>query len=240
MTGSASGCGIGTARAGDGGRRRGRSHRAAATVTIALTLALAACGGGPVSPGSSAGPTSGAGASAGEPSGGVPEPSAATSSAAVAATSAPPAVAVDPTLLRVLPASVGGLAVTESPEGEAAAEKDASLPTVASAIASGLAIDTATGDFVYAVVVRLLPDAMDDTRFRDWRDSYDEGACSQADGVTGHAETTIGGRTVYIATCGGGVRTYHAWIAGSGLLVSASAVGDERRLGEKLMEALTP
>jgi hypothetical protein len=92
---------------------------------------------------------------------------------------------------------------------------------------------------VYAVVVRLLPDAMDETAFRDWRDSFDEGACSLADGVAGHAETETGGRTVYIGTCTGGLRTYHVWLEDRGVLISASAVG-ERRLGEHLVENLRP
>lgn len=165
--------------------------------------------------------------------------------AAISPSDAPPSstpvpVAIDPALLHTLPSAVDGLPVVESPEGEAAAEKDAALPKVASAVASGLAIDATSGDFVYAVVVRLRQGAMDDATFRDWRDSYDEGACSQADGVDAHAETTIAGRTVFIATCGGGVRTYHVWIPGSQLLVSASAVGDDRRLGEKLVQALRP
>lgn len=161
-------------------------------------------------------------------------------STAAPPTATPVPVAVDAGLLDVLPVAVDGLPVVESPEGEAAAEKDTALPKVASAVASGLAIDASSGDFVYAVVVRLRQGAMDDATFRDWRDSYDEGACSQANGVDAHAETTIAGRTVYIATCGGGVRTYHVWIASSQLLVSASAVGDDRRLGEKLVQALRP
>lgn len=148
-------------------------------------------------------------------------------------------VEIDPSLLEILPATVDGLAVDESPEGEAAALGDPLLDDVASALAAGLAIEPATGDFVYAVVVRLLPDAMDGQVFRDWRDSFDEGACSQADGVSGHAETQIGGRTVYIATCVGGLRTYHVWIEEDAVLISASAVG-ERRLGELLIENLRP
>ena len=115
----------------------------------------------------------------------------------------------------------------------------ATLADVAVAVASALAIDPPTGEFVYAVVVRLKPGAFDGAVFRDWRDSFDEGACSQADGIQGHAETEIGGRTVYIATCVGGLRTYHVWLEDDGVLVSASAVG-ERRLGEHLVEHLRP
>ena len=148
-------------------------------------------------------------------------------------------VVIDPALLEILPASVGGLEVVESPEGESAARGDPLLARVASAMAAGFALDPASGDFVYAVVVRTVPGSMDAATFRDWRDSYDEGACAQASGVAGNAETEIGGRTVYIGTCTGGLRTYHVWLAERGMLISASAIG-ERRLGELLVENLRP
>ncbi|MBI3746126.1 MAG: hypothetical protein HY264_06305 [Chloroflexi bacterium] len=147
------------------------------------------------------------------------------------------AVALDPALLAVLPPSVAGFAIAESAEAEAAARADPQLAVVGSAMVAGIAVDAASGEFVYAVVVRLRPGAMSDGVFRGWRDSYDEGACSQANGVAGNAQTEIDGRTVYIGTCAGGVRTYHVWIEDKGLLVSASAVGD-RRFGELLMNAL--
>jgi hypothetical protein len=146
-------------------------------------------------------------------------------------------VVIDSRLLDVLPVTVEGLAVSENPEGETSALGDPQLALVGSSIAAGLAVDQASGDFVYAVVVRLLPGAMDDGVFRDWRDSYDEGACSQASGVAGNAEAQIDGRTVYIGTCTGGVRTYHVWLEPQETLISASAVGN-RRFGELLMQNL--
>lgn len=149
------------------------------------------------------------------------------------------AVVIDTTLLAVLPGAVDGVPVTESTDGEADAIANPQLPSIASALAAGLAVDSATSNFVYAVVVRLLPGALDDIRFRDWRDSYDDGACSGAGGVVGHAQAEIGGRTVFIGTCEAGVRTYHAWIPDKDLLVSASAAGD-RRLGERLIAELRP
>jgi hypothetical protein len=148
-------------------------------------------------------------------------------------------VVIDSRLLDLLPESVDGLAINENMAGEEASLGDPLLDQIAAAFASGFAIDAAGTEFVYAVVVRLLPNAMDETVFRDWRDSYDEGACSQADGVLGHAETEIDGRSVYIGTCVGGLRTYHVWLEENEVLISASAVG-ERRLGELLVENLRP
>lgn len=200
-----------------------RRRLATAWVPGLLALAVAACGPSvePSSPPTATAPVA------------TPTVAPPTSTAVVSG------VEIDPALLGILPATVDGLAVLESPEGEAEALGDPLLGEVASALAAGLAIEPATGDFVYAVVVGLLPGAMDGHVFRDWRDSFDEGACSQADGVSGHAETQIGGRTVYIGTCVGGLRTYHVWIEENAVLVSASEVG-ERRLGQLLIENLRP
>ena len=75
--------------------------------------------------------------------------------------------------------------------------------------------------------------------FRDWRDTYNEGACGQAGGVAGNAQADLGGRTVYIATCAGGLRVYHAYLPERGVIVSLLSVG-ERRFGEQLMGGLRP
>ena len=175
------------------------------------------------------------------PSAAVPSPTVTVTPTAAPSPSGSPGptspVALDPALLAVLPESVDGIAIVESPDAETAALADPELASVGSALAAGIAVDATSGDFVFAVVVRLVPGVMDDGAFRDWRDSYDVGACSQASGVAGNAQAEIDGRTVYIGTCTGGARTYHVWLEAQGLIVSASAAGD-RRLGEKLMENL--
>jgi len=81
---------------------------------------------------------------------------------------------------------------------------------------------------VYAIVVRLRPDVFTDDAYRDWRDSYDEGACGGVSNVVGHAQSTIGGNSVYIATCANGLRTYHAKLETRSILISASSTGDRR------------
>jgi hypothetical protein len=149
------------------------------------------------------------------------------------------AVVIDPTLVAVFPATVGGLRVAESPEGEADASANDVLPTIASAAAAIVAVDQSTSDLVYALIVRVRPGALTDATFRDWRDSYDEGVCTSPTAVVGHAEAQIGGRTVYIGTCDNGLRTYHVWIQDAGLLISASSIGT-RKLGELLMGELRP
>ena len=160
------------------------------------------------------------------------------------AVSAPGSAAVsggaveDPSLLGILPATVDGVDVT--------LEHDAFLDAVSSdpgftrnvkRAAFGVAVSGS--DLVSGVVAELVPGVYSDAFFRDWRDTYDVGACSQAGGVAGNAETQIGDRTVYIGTCAGGLRTYHVWLPERGTIVSAFALGD-KRLGEALMEGLRP
>jgi hypothetical protein len=190
------------------------------TVGALLVIGIASCG-TPVNPNS-------------------PRP-APTSPSPIAATAAPTAagsaVAIDRSLLGVLPGDVDGLAITESPEGEASAATAPQLSSLATGFASGLIADPGGADWAFAVVIALRPGVMSDGAFRTWRDSFDEGACSQAGGVTGHAEAELGGRNVYITSCGGGVHTYHVWLAARQRLVSISAVG-ERRFGEQLMKGI--
>jgi hypothetical protein len=144
------------------------------------------------------------------------------------------AVVIDPRLLGILPADVLGVPLVENAAAEDSALDDPELAKVATSMAEALAVDPATSEFVFAVVVHLKPGVMNDAGFRDWREYFDRGACSQAGGIGGNAEALIDGRTVYIGTCTGGVRTYHAWLQSNDVLVSASSLGD-RRFGEVLM-----
>ena len=148
-------------------------------------------------------------------------------------------VAIDPTLLSVLPKDVGGVPVAESPEADQDIRDDRTLPTIGSAAVGAVAVDTPTSNLVYALVVRLRPGGLDDARFSDWRDSYDQGACAGVSQVVGHLQTEIDGRQVYIGTCASGLRTYHVWIPDEALLVSASSTGD-RAFGAVLMDNLQP
>jgi hypothetical protein len=147
------------------------------------------------------------------------------------------AVPIEPSLLDVLPPQVDGLSVVRTDEALADALADPGLVAFADAVAAALAADPATGEFVYATVVRPRAVPPADEILLDWRDSFDEGVCAQAGGVSGTAEADIGGRPVFIGSCAGGVRTYHAWLGNRGVFVSVSSVG-ERRLGEQLVEGL--
>ena len=149
-------------------------------------------------------------------------------------------VILDPTLLDFLPESINGIDVTESLDEATQALSSPDLDKIASAMDAGVAVDTGSGDLVYAWVVRLRPDRFSEDIYRQWRDSYDEGACggaSDGGGVVGRAEATIDDRTVYITSCTQGLRTYHVWLKDEGILISASALGDGK-FGEVLMDNL--
>jgi len=146
-------------------------------------------------------------------------------------------VPIDPDLLDALPEEVEGIPLLRTDEALTDVVGDSGLLAFADAVAAGLVLDQATGDFAYATVVRPRVDPVPDEVFRDWRSTYDEGVCAQAGGVAGIAEAEVGGRPTFIGTCAGGVRTYHVLLGNRGLLVSVSATG-ERRLGERLVEGL--
>jgi hypothetical protein len=216
------------------------------------TVLLAACGStGPASPTvgptssapptSTASPTSTGSPAAVSPDAPSPTAGASTSDPAGSGPTQAPSDAVvlpDPALIAALPPVVAGLAAQPDPARDAELVGAAELAKVASGLATALYIDPTLGDFAYATVVRLRDGGLDEATFADWRASFDEGACSQAGGVDGHAEAVIGGRRTFIGTCAGGVRTYHTLVEG-GLLVSVSSLGDAM-LGEQVIAGLRP
>ncbi len=146
-------------------------------------------------------------------------------------------VTVDPSLLAILPTTIAGLPVDAI--AKPAGIDDPVLAETVERMAQSFVIDPATDDFAYSSVIALRPDVYSTPFYRSWRDSFDQGACSQSGGVASHAETTIVGRSVFIGRCNGGVTTYHLYLEGSNEIVSISALG-EHRFGELLLAALKP
>lgn len=148
-------------------------------------------------------------------------------------------VAIDQGLLRYLPAAIASFTVTYSAEATNDVVGDPVLVKNADAIAYGMAVDQATGDLVVAAVVKLKSGVMTDAFYRGWRSTYDKAACETAAGVAGHAEAEISNRTTFIGTCNGGAHTYHVYLPGPNVLISAISVGS-KRFGEQLMGTLRP
>jgi hypothetical protein len=135
------------------------------------------------------------------------------------------------------PARRGGVPIRLEPDALASALSDPDFGRNVEAAAFAVAVDA--GDLASGVVARLRPGVYTDALFRDWRDTYNAGACGQAGGVAGNAQADMGGRTVYIATCAGDLRVYHAYLPERGVIVSLLSVGG-RRFGEQLMGGLRP
>jgi hypothetical protein len=192
---------------------------------LVIAVVLAACS--PLTSAPSAAPTA--------PSGDPPTPSLVASPLASVV-----AVGVDGSLLDILPARIDGAALTPDAETAAGIAADVSGDPSLAGDLDALAVGLYAGRDDYAVVTitRLRQGPFGEDYFRDWRDSFDEAVCAQAGGVDGHAEAPIGGRTTYIGTCVGGVRTYHVRLAGPDRIVSLQALGDAR-YGEQIVAGLT-
>ena len=207
---------------------------AVAAVLATLALVVAACGPAPVgtttprvaSPATTPSPTPGS----------TPDRTDAPGSSATPE-SPGSGVTEDASLLAVIPADVDGVAVQQETLAFADAASDPSFVANVEAAAFFVAVDAS--DLASGVVARLRPGVFSDGFFRDWRDSYNEGACAQAGGVAGNAEAELGGRTAYITSCAGGLLAYHAYVDERGVIVSLISVG-ERRLGEQLVDGIRP
>ena len=218
-------------------RGSGRATRPIIAVAVAMTAAIVGCGPAPATPSLVASPT-----------GSIAPAATAEGPSATAAETGPPSspaspganVQVDPALLAFVPDAVDGVQLTFDPETSATIAADPSVAPDAASLAVALAIvpgSSAADDLAVVSVVRLRDPTRDENWFRDWRDTYDQAACSPAGGLVGNAEAEIGGGTVYIGSCAQGVRTYHTRLAAAGIVVSITALGS-RRLGEKVMAGL--
>lgn len=203
-------------------------HRAA------ILLLVAAVAGGACSPATS--PPSGLPGGSGSPPSTTTEPG---RSPATSPTGSGVTVGVDGSLLDALPREVGDAVLTEDAETAAGIAADVSTDQDLAADLDALAVGLYAGQADYAVVTvsRMRSGLFGDAYFRDWRDSFDAAVCSQAGGIDGHAEAPIAGRTVYIGTCVGGVRTYHVRLSDPDRIISLQALG-EARYGELILAGL--
>ena len=176
-----------------------------------------------------------------------PSPSPAPRTATPTSTLAPTAsvtaeVAVDPSLLDLVPDTVAGVPVQEDEATAADIAGEGSIAPFVSALAVAAAFGPpptdALPDYVVVTVARLKPGLFGDLFFRGWRDTFDAAVCEQAGGVDGHAEAEIGGRQTFIGTCAGGVHTYHVYLPDQDVIVSLQGAGDGR-FGERVIEGLT-
>lgn len=172
----------------------------------------------------------------------TPTPATPSPSPSRAPTSVTAEVAVDPSLLDLVPDTIAGVPVQEDAATAADIAGEGSIAPFVSALAVASAFgppptDTLP-DYVVVTVARLKPGLFGDVFFRGWRDTFDAAVCEQAGGVAGHAEAEIGGRQTFIGTCAGGVHTYHVYVPDQDVIVSLQGAGDGR-FGERVIEGLT-
>jgi len=156
-----------------------------------------------------------------------------------AATPAPvdDSVAVDASLLDVLPTTVAG--AERQDDSETAADIAASGGLAGDIDAVAVALYVAGEDYAVVTVVRPQPGVVDEAWFRDWRDTFDAGVCAQAGGVaTGRSEIPIDDRTVHRSTCVGGVVIHHVHLPESDRLISIQGAGPAD-LGRAILDDLT-
>jgi hypothetical protein len=216
--------------------------RAVALLLVAGAVSVSACGSSaPTSPP----PLPSASAQSAGPGSAPPSttpPAASNPAGSPASGGSASAIVADPTLLEGLPAAAAGLQLVYDAETTASVMGDPNLAHDAAAIATGLATPAGQAsptEFVIVNAVRLRDPSLNEDWFRAWRDSYDTAACAQAGGVTGHAESEIQGRTVFIGSCANGAFTYHTRIGNGGIVLSLTSIGPSR-LGEKLLDHLAP
>jgi hypothetical protein len=175
----------------------------------------------------------------------TPDPTASPTSSGSAGASPAPAgspsdgdgIVVDPTLLEHLPPDIAGIPRTPDPETAAEIARQPLLDAYVSGLS--VAIYPADPDYAVATVARLHPEVFDETWFRGWRDTFDEGVCAPAGGVApGHSEVDLGGRHVFRSGCNGGVRIYHTWLPDSNAIVSIQGVGP-LDVGRSVVSGLT-
>jgi hypothetical protein len=196
------------------GRRRGVGLGMLAA-SVSFVVGLAACGNG-VTPSATVTAT---GSSA-------PSSSVTGSPSSTAGASSSAGVVVDASLLAHLPASVGGVPMTEDAATAAQVAADPGLGQAATAIAMSLAISASdtSEDLAIASVIKLRPGVFSGPFYAEWRTAYDDAACGQAGGVAGSSEQLIGAYHAFIGSCTGGARTYHVQLPDD-ILVSVTAAG---------------
>ncbi len=171
-------------------------------------------------------------ASAGPVASGSPASPGAASCTMPAGAAAP---VLDASLMSILPTSVAGVAITQEPSAFGEAAKDPCFEANVDRAVFPIAVSGT--DLASGVVAHLRPGVYSDAFYSDWRATYNDGACAQSSGVLSEADQTVGGRTIYVATCGGGLRVYHAYLADKGVIVSLLSTGS-KDLGEQIIGGL--
>lgn len=143
---------------------------------------------------------------------------------------------IDPSLLGKLPAHAGSLPVEEDAGSESESLKDADLANTLDRYVAASAGEIGDPDWLKISIGHFKVDSQNTDIYSAWVDQYATGACSQAGGVSGSGQETIGNFLVDTATCAGGVNVFTISL-GDGIVVSMYEFGP-KHLGRKLIESI--
>ena len=143
---------------------------------------------------------------------------------------------ISPSLLYGLPTMVGGSPLVEDTLLEVQAMDDSGICSAFTAYYAAQVGDLTDPNWLVATFEQPKEGAQNAEFFDQWRDSWFNSACLQADGLDTKATEMINDWQVDVGHCKGGVDAYVV-VLDSGLLISAMDLGP-RRLGRELIAAI--
>ena len=151
------------------------------------------------------------------PAAGLPTPGATT-------TAGPGLIAIDPSLLGILPAAVGGSPVTRDMARETDAAGDAALAVRARSLVAAVVGDSGE-NIATAILVERRPDIDMAAWFEAYRSDFDAAACDPLGGLGGTSTLTVAGRQAQVTTCASGGTVYHVIVRGGTTILSIFEIG---------------
>ena len=171
------------------------------------------------------------------PATGTPTP-AGTPTPGAAPTASPGLIAIDPSLLGILPAAVGGSPVTRDTARETDAAGDAALAASARSLVAAVVGDSGE-NIATAIIVERRPDVGMAAWFEAYRSDFDAAACDALGGLGGTSTQTVAGRQAQVTTCASGGTVYHVIVRGGTTILSIFEIGP-LEFGRLLLENLAP
>jgi hypothetical protein len=115
---------------------------------------------------------------------------------------------IDPSLLGKLPAHAGALPIVEDAGSESTVLGDANLANTMDRYVAASAGGVSDPDWLKVSLGHFKTESQNTDVYSAWVDQYAGGACSQAGGVAGASQQTIGDFLVDVSTCNGAVTVY--------------------------------
>jgi hypothetical protein len=115
---------------------------------------------------------------------------------------------IDPSLLAKLPAHAGALPIVEDAGSESSVLGDAAAANTLDRYVAASAGEVSDPDWVKISLGHFKTESQNADVYSAWVDQYAKGGCSQAGGVAGTTQQTIGDWLVDVSNCNGAVTVY--------------------------------